>query len=264
MTALQQSVVSPFAVIYSLQCCPEHGLASLVRDSRAETPFTAANFASFCWLPFRKTNCGSLFTQESNSLHCQSTTVGFRSILILLSAQRAPLQFGSRKVRFLTPAHTGRVAAQHSVKNGKFSIICTVLCCCTRCEHPPWQPLFPFSVLRHTNVTLRLRALCGRGITSFRWFATTHGRYSFEFSTYAARAQPGAFTPLKISFDGLSELPVAAHMESLQTVHYKARESSGAVLKTSHVNSCHQREWNINRPSTLPAPKARVIHYTGW
>ena len=29
-------------------------------------------------------------------------------------------------------------ALQHSTKNGKFSIICTVLCCCTMCEHPPW------------------------------------------------------------------------------------------------------------------------------
>ncbi len=37
----------------------------------------------------------------------------------------------------LRSAHTRRVAAQHSTKSGKFSIICTVLCCCTRCEHPP-------------------------------------------------------------------------------------------------------------------------------
>ncbi len=28
---------------------------------------------------------------------------------------------------FLCPGHTGRIAAQHSAKNGKFSIICTVL-----------------------------------------------------------------------------------------------------------------------------------------
>ena len=38
----------------------------------------------------------------------------------------------------LPPAHTARVAAQHSTKNGKFFIICTVLCCCTMCGHPPW------------------------------------------------------------------------------------------------------------------------------
>ena len=27
--------------------------------------------------------------------------------------------------------------------------------CCTMCEHPPWQQLFPFVALRYTDVTLR-------------------------------------------------------------------------------------------------------------
>ena len=58
------------------------------------------------------------------------------------------------------PAHTGRVAAQHSAKNGTFSIICTVLCCCTMREHPPWQQLFPFVA----DVTLHLtRSVWTRG-----------------------------------------------------------------------------------------------------
>ena len=32
-------------------------------------------------------------------------------------------------------------------------------CCCTMCEHSPWQQLFPFFALHHTDVTLRY-ALC--------------------------------------------------------------------------------------------------------
>ncbi len=35
---------------------------------------------------------------------------------------------------------------------------------CTVCEHHPWQQLFPFFALHHAGVTLRLRALCGRGV----------------------------------------------------------------------------------------------------
>ncbi len=41
-----------------------------------------------------------------------------------------------------------------NTKNGNFSIICTVLHCCTMCEHPPWQQLFPFVELCHVDVTL--------------------------------------------------------------------------------------------------------------
>lgn len=44
------------------------------------------------------------------------------------------------------------IAVQHSVKNGQFSIICTVH------EYPPWQQLFPFVALCHADVTLY--ALC--------------------------------------------------------------------------------------------------------
>ncbi len=62
------------------------------------------------------------------------------------------------------PAYTGRVAVQHSGKNGKCSIICTVLCCCTMCEHSPWQQLFPFSALCHADVMLCLCTLCGWGV----------------------------------------------------------------------------------------------------
>ena len=51
-----------------------------------------------------------------------------------------------------------------SAKDGKFSIICTVLHCCIMYEHPPWQQLFPFFALHHAVVTLCLRALCGRGV----------------------------------------------------------------------------------------------------
>ncbi len=48
--------------------------------------------------------------------------------------------------------HTECVAVQRSTKNGKFSIIC--FCFCLLCEHTPWQQLFPFFVLHHTDVTL--------------------------------------------------------------------------------------------------------------
>ncbi len=39
-----------------------------------------------------------------------------------------------RKAKDLPLAHTRRVAAQHSAKNGKFALCC---CCCTMCEHSP-------------------------------------------------------------------------------------------------------------------------------
>ncbi len=32
------------------------------------------------------------------------------------------------------------------------------------CEHPPWQQWFPFFALRHADVMLCLRALCGPGV----------------------------------------------------------------------------------------------------
>ncbi len=68
-----------------------------------------------------------------------------------------------------TPAYTGCVAAQHSVKNGEFSIICTVLLCYTMCEHSPWQQLFLFFKLPHADITLRLRTLCGGGLIVSHW-----------------------------------------------------------------------------------------------
>ncbi len=48
-------------------------------------------------------------------------------------------------------------------KIGKFCIICTVLCCCTMCEHSSWQQLFPFFTLYHADIMLCFRALCGWG-----------------------------------------------------------------------------------------------------
>ena len=86
-------------------------------------------------------------------------------LLVLHVARRSLLSPGL--VRPPTHTHTERVAAQHSTKNGKFSIINTVLCCCIMCEHPPWQQLIPFFALHHADVTLcltSLRALCGHYI----------------------------------------------------------------------------------------------------
>ncbi len=63
------------------------------------------------------------------------------------------------------PRHT-QGALQHStmrkMENSPLFALCCC-CCCTRCEHPPWQQLFPFFALHHAGVTLCLcvnRASC--------------------------------------------------------------------------------------------------------
>ncbi len=61
-------------------------------------------------------------------------------------------------------------AAQHSTKNGKFSIICTVVDSDALCVNtPPWQQLVPFLALHHTDKMWRL-ALCvnERFLTNWR------------------------------------------------------------------------------------------------
>ncbi len=75
------------------------------------------------------------------------------------NAYRTPMTYPNTR---LPLAHTERAAVQRSAKNGKLSIVCTVLhsaaqrcCCCIMCEHPPWQQLFPFVALRHADVMLR-------------------------------------------------------------------------------------------------------------
>ena len=72
----------------------------------------------------------------------------------------------SKSRRFRIPdqplIHTGCVM-RGSAKNGYHLHVQCCYCCCTICKHPPWR-LFPFFVLRHADVTLCLRALCGRGI----------------------------------------------------------------------------------------------------
>ncbi len=71
----------------------------------------------------------------------------------------------SRRITAPSPlVHTQCSAAR---KMDIFSII--YFCCCFSllCGHPPWQQLFAFVALRHADVTLCSRPLCGRGVSSF-------------------------------------------------------------------------------------------------
>ncbi len=75
-----------------------------------------------------------------------------------------------------------------NMKNGKFAIICFCCCFSLQCEDSHWQQLFPFSTLRHADVTLCLRALCGRGGRShgFLFPLPTHSEHSLRFRVLGA------------------------------------------------------------------------------
>lgn len=98
----------------------------------------------------------------------------------------------------LRPAHTGRVAAQLSAKNGKqtFSIVC-FCCCSTLCVRIPQMTTVVFMMLRFVVrcAACCLCALCGRATTKL--FGILYGvRCNAIFlGTFMTTACAGRFTP---------------------------------------------------------------------